>query len=435
MLSPKFLPIGGIERIEVAAHIAEEHDAAGRRSHAADDRVVGLQAPFPDAGVGVGGVEPSRPGTVFLAEHVEWVEGRHSDPWLPDRYRPKLFDTLQRHRVAPFDLADHDEVRPGIVGRAVPFRTPHRARTKMDIGAGRKRYGDILDPGDRHAVQQTVGRKIKAIEVAIFRRDGHELLAAHGLNQDGWVGDVPVVPVLLHNLEMIFVVSSFGVEHDDRVGKGIVSLAHADDEIGGWIAAGDVEQPGFRVECVGRPGSATADREARRILPLRCVERRRAQRSADGVALVLGNQKELPDDLAGLRVEREHVALRAFEVAARVADEDEAVGGDRRRRNQLATFRVRDRRFPNSLAGFEVIGQHPPVLGAAKQHAIQVGGASVGRQKSGGIVLVGTPVHGASRRIEGENIEFGGADQSVIHHDQAGLEGGIFIDVVSAQNL
>ena len=213
------------------------------------------------------------------------------------------------------------------------------------------------------------------------------------------------MPVLLHNLEMIFVVPGFGVEHDDRVGKGIVSLAHADDEVGGRIAAGDVELPGFRVECVGRPGSATADGEAGRIFPIRCVERRRAQRSADGVAVDLGNQKELPDDLAGLRVQREHVALPAFEVAARVADIDEAVGGDRRRRNRLAMFRVRDRRCPDSLAGLEVIGQHPPVLGAAKQHAVQVGGASVGRQKGGGIVLVGTPVHGASRRIERENIE------------------------------
>ena len=98
-------------------------------------------------------------------------------------------------------------------------------------------------------------------------------------------------------------------------------------------------------------------------------------------------------------------------------------------------FRVRDRRCPNSLAGLEVIGQHPPVLGAAKQHAVQVGGASVGRQKSGGIVLVRSPVLGASRRIERENIEFGRADQRVVHHDQAGLEGGELIDVVSAQNL
>ena len=50
----------------------------------------------------------------------------------------------------------------------------------------------------------------------------------------------------------------------------------------------------------------------------------------------------------------------------------------------LAHFRVRDRRFPNSLAGLEVIGQHAPVLGAAKQHAVQVGGAAIGRQKAGG---------------------------------------------------
>ena len=114
------------------------------------------------------------------------------------------------------------------------------------------------------------------------------------------------------------------------------------------------------------------------------VERRRAQRSADRVALDFGNQKELPDDLASFRVEREHVALPALEVPARVADEDEAVRGDRGRRHRLAKFRVRDCRLPNSLASLEIIGQHPPVLGAAKQHAIHVGGAPVGRQKGWG---------------------------------------------------
>src|SRR4029450_520015 len=97
---------------------------------------------------------------------------RHSDPWLPDRYRPKLFDTLQRHRIAPLDLADHDKVRPGIVGRAVPFRASHRARTKMDVGAGRKRCDDILDPGYRHAVKQAVVGAIEAVEVSIFGRGG-----------------------------------------------------------------------------------------------------------------------------------------------------------------------------------------------------------------------------------------------------------------------
>src|SRR6185436_12693263 len=144
ILSPKFLPVGGIERIKAPANIAEEHNASGRRSHGADDRVVGLHPPRPDAGVGVDGMKPTSPGTVFLAEHVEWIDRRHSGPWLTDRYRPKLIDTLHRHRVAPFDLADHDEVRPGIVGRTVPFRAPHRAGTKMYIVAGCKRYFDIL---------------------------------------------------------------------------------------------------------------------------------------------------------------------------------------------------------------------------------------------------------------------------------------------------
>ena len=46
-----------------------------------------------------------------------------------------------------------------------------------------------------------------------------------------------------------------------------------------------------------------------------------------------------------------------------------------------------------------------------------------------------SPVLGAGGRVEGENIEFGRADQSVIHHDQTGLEGSELIDVVSAQNL
>ena len=99
----------------------------------------------------------------------------------------------------------------------------------MDVvSPGENDFGDILDPGHRHTVEQAVGGEIEAIEVAIFRRDRHELLAALRLNQDGRVGDVPVVPVLRHNLEMVFVVPGLGVEHDDRVGVEVLSFAHAD---------------------------------------------------------------------------------------------------------------------------------------------------------------------------------------------------------------
>src|SRR5271154_2941927 len=55
LLAPKFLAVGSIKRIEVAANIAEEYDASGRRRHTAKNRVVRLQTPLPDASVGVGG--------------------------------------------------------------------------------------------------------------------------------------------------------------------------------------------------------------------------------------------------------------------------------------------------------------------------------------------------------------------------------------------
>ena len=92
----------------------------------------------------------------------------------------------------------------------------------------------------------------------------------------------------------------------------------------------------FDIERVRRPAAAAADRNAGRVLPSRRIERRRAQRPAHHVALDLGNEEELPDDLAGLRLEREHVPLAALEVSACIADEDEAVRGDRRRGHRLA---------------------------------------------------------------------------------------------------
>jgi hypothetical protein len=48
---------------------------------------------------------------------------------------------------------------------------------------------------------------------------------------------------------------------------------------------------------------------------------------------------------------------------------------------------------------------------------------------------VRSPILSASGRIEGENIEFRGTDQSVIYHDQTGLEGCELTDIISAQDL
>ena len=141
LLAPKLLAVGGIERIEVAAYIAEEYDAPGRRGHAAEDRVVRLQAPLPDAGVGVDGVDPASPVSLraaHSAEHPERVPCRHPGPWLPDLHRPQFIDILRRYRVAPLDLAHEDKVRLRIVGRAVPFRAPTLPGQKWTALPGEK---------------------------------------------------------------------------------------------------------------------------------------------------------------------------------------------------------------------------------------------------------------------------------------------------------
>src|SRR5271165_997551 len=53
-LAPELLAVGRIERIEVAAEIAEEHHAAGGWGDGAENGVVGFHAPLPNPSVGVG---------------------------------------------------------------------------------------------------------------------------------------------------------------------------------------------------------------------------------------------------------------------------------------------------------------------------------------------------------------------------------------------
>src|ERR1700733_118091 len=61
LLAPQLLAGGGIERVEIPAHIADEHHTSSCWCHRSDDGVVGLQTPLPYATVGVDRVDPSRP--------------------------------------------------------------------------------------------------------------------------------------------------------------------------------------------------------------------------------------------------------------------------------------------------------------------------------------------------------------------------------------
>src|SRR5262249_37366548 len=153
--------------------------------------------------------------------------------------------------------------------------------------------------------------------------------------------------------------------------------------------------------------------------------------------VILGSrsQEELPEYFAALRIESEHASLATLEVPARIADEHFAVPCDRRRRHRLAELRIGDSRLPEPLAGFEVISQDTSVLGATKQHAVQVRGAPVSGQKRGGIILVRTPIYGTGCGIQRENIVHGGTDQRALHHEQASLKRGESPEVVCTENF
>src|SRR5262249_42632872 len=114
-----------------------------------------------------------------------------------------------------------------IVSGTVPLGAANRAGTEMDGLADDKRRVLVLHSGDRHPVEQGIGVEIEAVKVAVLRGDGQNLLAAGSLD-NGWsAGNVPVVPVLRNDLEVVLVGPSHRVEDDDRAGIKVRPFPHA----------------------------------------------------------------------------------------------------------------------------------------------------------------------------------------------------------------
>ncbi len=173
-----------------------------------------------------------------------------------------------------------------------------------------------------------------------------------------------------------------------------------------------------------------------RVAPSRRIEGRGTERSARRIAFSLRHEVELPHDLAGLGVERIHAPLHALEIAAGIADENQAVPCDRSGRGALALLRIPDRGCPDALARLEIVGEDTGVLGAAEKHAVQIRRAAIDLLGRGGnVILMRAPVLAARRSIDGEDIKRGHEDQRAVHLQQPGIEAGILPGIVSAENL
>src|SRR5262249_58735929 len=112
-----------------------------------------------------------------------------------------------------------------------------------------------------------------------------------------------------------------------------------------------------------------------------------------------------PHDLAGLGVQGVHAPLHALDVASGIADENQAIPGNRSRRGALALLRIPDCGFPDALAGLEIVGEDTGVLGAAEKHAVQIRRAAIDLLRRGrSVILMRTPVLAARRSIDGEDV-------------------------------
>jgi hypothetical protein len=90
---------------------------------------------------------------------------------MTQSYSLDTFVLLQRHRRAPIDFADEDEVGLRIVGGTVPFRPTYSAWTEVNGLVGGERRLGILDPRRWRAIEHGVGGEIEAIKVSILGRD------------------------------------------------------------------------------------------------------------------------------------------------------------------------------------------------------------------------------------------------------------------------
>ena len=153
------------------------------------------------------------------------------------------------------------------------------------------REGDlgVFDRRRRSPIDHAVDSQIEAIEMTVFGRDRQERLAASGLNQGRRGGDIPVMPVLRHQLEMILVSPRLGIEHDNRAGIQIFPLTRTQRKVGRGIPARDVQEPGRGIEGVRGPCGTSRDRCVHTVRPTRHPERRLALRAASRIARRFGH--------------------------------------------------------------------------------------------------------------------------------------------------
>ena len=269
-----------------------------------------------------------------------------------------------------------------------------------------------LRPVDRHerpagqeAARGPVEHVVEAVAVG-EQQHLEERVVAGDVRQDRNLHRVVVVRVVRRELEVPAQLPGVGVERHHRAGVEVVARPLGPVVVGTRVAGAPVDQVQLRVVRARQPGRGAAVHPGLRVAVGLRVRRARLPGLVTRLARSR-NRVEAPDLLAGLGVERRDEPADAL-IAARGADDDLAVDGQRRQREGVGQRHVRHAGVPELHARRRVDRHHVRVerchehLVAEHRHAAVVrpaAGEVVGRRR-----VAVDPEHASGPGVEGDDV-------------------------------
>lgn len=221
------------------------------------------------------------------------------------------------------------------------------------------RHGLLVDPEER--LPRLPVEQVEPTGLARLRDARPQLAVDVHVEQHDRAGRVVVPDVVVDFLEVPPVLAGLRVERDDRASEEVVAGPFGAVQVRGCVSGGEVQEPEVRIDrgrlpdgraavlprvVVGRPRVVTdlaraGNRvEAPQLLPRRPVERRDPtadpiftsgdagvdpavvveRRARDRVPVLPARDLRRPDDLAGLLVERDELAVELADVHLAVAE-------------------------------------------------------------------------------------------------------------------
>src|SRR5215217_6921627 len=354
---PQMLPGARIECVELPRRLAGEHEVATRGQHRRAHRQVIAPAPHLLAR---GRIEVAHgPCQVLLL----------AGPGVHDDGRSPVRNALLELPAPPRDLhtdilyRDVEEPRLRAVGRVRPFLAAGRPRPKVDrlplflgVHLGRNlAVGVDFAPGDtvdeRRYPNQLAVRTIQDEEVPVLV-EVRQQLAPVQFEQD----ILHIAVVVPQVVRVVLVVPAYlavvRVHGDNTAGVEVVALADFSVEVGRRVAGPPVQEIQLRVVGARDPAVSTTPR------PGLTLSRPSLRPGFPG----LRHHIAAPGVLSGVEIEGVEVAAHA-EFPARAPDDDQVLHHQGSDRSALTGPHITVRFVPDSLAGLGVEREHVGVQG------------------------------------------------------------------------